>query len=351
MLPRGFGVLAFDSSRPLDGVWQGFSTQRFVLPKCLVRWKEGTATVLATADSHTDLTPAIRRVTAVIQRPITPLTDLGEPEGMSLPLTRDAWRHAVARIQERIHLGHLQKVVLSRQVVLRFSQALDAAAVLARLAEDAQDSTVFALRQRAGVFLGATPERLFALRRDQLAVDSMAGTRPRGQSAEDDRRYADELTHSEKERFEQQLVTEHLVQQMQSICDEVVIEPAPRVRRLKTVQHLATVIVGTVRDGVALDQVLDTLHPTPATCGEPILPARDMLAELEPESRGLYAGTIGWVDTESAEFVVTIRSGLLQQNEARLFAGAGIVAGSDADQEYEECEWKMLPVRQALTQP
>ncbi len=135
---------------------------------------------------------------------------------------------------------------------------------------------------------------------------------------------------------------------MQTLCDDVVIESSPHVRKLDTVQHLSTVVAGTLRDRITLDHIFTALHPTPATGGVPVAPAQELIAELEPERRGLYAGVIGWADAENAEFAVAIRSGLLRENELRLFAGAGIMATSDPDAEYDECEWKLLPLRRAL---
>jgi isochorismate synthase len=263
--------------------------------------------------------------------------------------SREAWRRAIEMAHRLMQHGDLQKIVLARQTALDFFGEPNPASVLEALAEETHASTVFAYRQRnAGVFLGATPERLFTLNRRHVTVDSLAGTRPRGTGEAEDNRFAEDLAGSEKDLLEQQFVTDHVVLQLQSLCDDVIIESAPRIRKLEAVQHLATIVEGTARDGTTLDQILFALHPTPATCGSPIAIARDLIAEWEPQPRGLYAGTIGWVGAQQAEFVVAIRAGLIRRDKARLFAGAGIVRASDADNEYDECEWKMLPLRRAI---
>jgi menaquinone-specific isochorismate synthase len=262
---------------------------------------------------------------------------------------RDQWRPAVRTVQAEIAGGALQKVVLSRQMTLSASLAINPAAVLERLSGDAEDSILFACHHPSGgVFLGATPERLFQLRQNQLTVDSLAGTRPRGNNPKEDARLAQELTQSAKDRHEQELVTQHITSSLRPLCEHVRVDGVPRVRKLSTVQHLYTSVEAELHEHTTLDDLLHVLHPTPATCGLPVAPARELIAQLEPEPRGLYAGVIGWIGVEDAEFAVTIRSGLIQGNTARLFGGAGIVADSDPDAEFDECEWKMEPLRRAL---
>jgi menaquinone-specific isochorismate synthase len=347
--PRGFGVVAFDPDCKPEALWHDFPAWRFVLPSCLIRWNAGVATVLVMTTEHAELSANVRRVTTMLQRPASGGTiDIGAMEEMSL-FSREAWGQAVARVQHHIRHNLVRKAVLARQSVARLPHDVNSATLLEQLSMDAPESDVFAYRQRTGgVFLGATPERLFVQRRRQLTVDSLAGTRPRGTDAAEDQRLADELSHSAKDLLEQRLVTDHVVDQMQTLCEDVVIESAPRVRRLHAVQHLSTTVEGTIRDSVTLDHILSALHPTPATCGVPIASARELIAEIEPEPRGLYAGVIGWVGVEQARFSVGIRSCLVRGNEVRLFAGAGIMADSDADAEFDECEWKLRPLRHAL---
>ena len=153
---------------------------------------------------------------------------------------------------------------------------------------------------------------------------------------------------SGKERSEQQHVTDHLSRSMRELCDEVRMDATPAVHRLSMMQHLLTTVDGRLRRDVSLDQVLRSLHPTPATCGSPTEEALSLIRELEPNPRGLYAGAVGWVDTQGAEFAVAIRSALVGSNDALIYAGAGIVAESVAEEEYNECTLKMSVMRKAL---
>jgi menaquinone-specific isochorismate synthase len=219
-------------------------------------------------------------------------------------------------------------------------------AVLAGLLAQ-EGCSVFALRSGNGVFLGASPERLFALNGDKLTTESLAGTRPRGRTDREDRKLADALLESEKERREHDIVREFIASRLNALCAAHETDQ-PAVRKLATVQHLYTTLRGTLRHGVGPDEVLDALHPTPAVCGDPRDVAGELIRRLEATPRGYYAGAIGWVDAGRAEMAVAIRCGLVKGKRAIVFAGAGIVAGSDPDAEWDETENKMRPYLQAL---
>lgn len=346
LAPRGFAIMAFDPSQTPQAPWRAFPVRKFVLPRALFRWRSGEATGIE-FDLHSNVKS---QISSFPDSSLVPHPSSLTGEHSFFP--RSEWRAAVRAVQAEIARGSLQKAVLARQVTLTIDNKFDPTVVLRTLSADAENSIVFAYHQlSAGVFLGATPERLFQLRDRQLTVDSLAGTRLRGNNSTDDRRLAHELSSSAKDRIEQELVTRHLTSSLRSFCDQIKVEETPRVRKLATVQHLCTLIEARLRENTSLDGLLDALHPTPATCGLPVALAREMITELEPEPRGLYAGLIGWIGAEEAEFAVMIRSGLLQGNTARIFGGAGIVTESDPDAEFDECEWKMEPLRRALLTP
>ena len=360
--PRGFAILAFDSSRHLPAPWREFPARQIILPQLLLRWHQGEAVgavlgAISEGMAESFLSGLWSPVSGLSGSSLIPviLDTASSRASRTSSLTehslfsREEWRKAVRSIQAEIARGALQKVVLSRQVTLETRESMDSSSILEALSRDAEDCILFAYHQPgAGVFLGASPEGLFRVRQRHLTVDSLAGTRPRGKTPEEDERLAHELSHSPKDRREQELVTKHLLASLQEYCDHIHTEKTPQVRRLSSVQHLHTSIAARLRAETSLDDLLNTLHPTPATCGLPVARARELIAELEPEPRGLYAGVIGWISTDEAEFAVMIRSGLIRGNTARLFGGAGIVTESDPDAEFDECEWKMEPLRCAL---
>jgi len=336
--PRCFGVVAFDTSRPQSSTWAAYPRRRFWIPRVLTRFQSGKAHSVSLqcrgeTARDSDLTPG---------HP--------EPARERQPFTRRRWREAVVRIHSAIADGEIRKAVLARHVVQDLAESIRLPAVLETLAGRSADSHCFAYRPHPGNLLfGASPECLFARSGKQILVDSLAGTRPRVDDTEQDDALRTELLTSVKDLDEQGFVTDYVQRKLESCCTGVTVDEAPHVRQFQTVQHLYATVRGTLRDSISVETVLDQLHPTPAVCGVPGDAARDLIAQLEPESRGLYAGAIGWADGESAEFAVAIRCGLLHRRQVTLFAGAGIVAESDADNEFDECEWKLQTLRDVIT--
>ncbi|MBI5058698.1 isochorismate synthase [candidate division KSB1 bacterium] len=335
--PRCFGAVAFDDRAEMQDEWSGFAVRKFVLPRTLIRWISGTATAVHLGDPV-----ALEPVPE--SRPAAPPRLASEQASFALP----NWRRAVGAALAEFEQGELDKVVIAERVRLALSGVVELRDVLGVLG-NVEDCALFACRDTAsGIFLGASPERLFRMQGRELEVDSLAGTRPRGATVSDDDRLALELERSAKERREQACVTEFLRAQLADVCEQVHEDTAAAVRRLANVQHLQTRLRGVLRAEVTPDQLLRLLHPTPAVCGNPVAPAREWIRSHEPHARGLYAGAVGWIDVQDAEFMVAIRSGLLRDHHAYLYAGAGIVPGSRAEAEYAECGWKMAGMRSAL---
>jgi menaquinone-specific isochorismate synthase len=148
---------------------------------------------------------------------------------------------------------------------------------------------------------------------------------------------------SPKEAEEHRLVRERIVRDLGALSTHVEAEQAPRLLKLGRVQHLHTPIRATLRPETTDADVLARLHPTPATAGEPVAAARQWLGENEPFDRGWYAGPVGWVGRDAAEFAVALRCGLAVQSNLILFAGAGMVPGSEPAAEAREIEAKLSP--------
>jgi len=343
LAPRAFSVVAFDVRAPLLPPWEEFSPSRYVLPEILVRWRDGQATVaiLSKRDGRDDA--GLLRMLEDPPPPTVPMVVDG-----ARTFSKTEWMKAVQEIRVQIAAGAVSKVVLARDSVRITSSPLCAGFVLEELASSAKDCYLFAHRSGSSTFLGASPERLFRLEGNAVETESLAGTRPRGKSAEEDERLAQELLQSAKDSGEQNIVTQFIRQALTGLCVTVSDDPEPNVRKLAALQHLQTRLHGELKEDVTPDDVLRALHPTPAVCGMPRDAAREMIAELEPTPRGLYAGAIGWIEAERAEFAVAIRSALLRENIARVFAGAGIVADSDARAEWKETALKMRPMLAAL---
>ena len=171
---------------------------------------------------------------------------------------------------------------------------------------------------------------------------SLAGTSARGESIDEDDELGGALIASAKERSEHDLVVRATREALSSLCRDLSVPDSPRLLRMAGIQHLQTPIEGSAAPGVDLLDALLAMHPTPAVGGSPREPALEAIARLEGMDRGWYAGPIGWMDMNGeGAFAVALRSALLRDREALLYAGAGIVAGSDPDRELAEAELKL----------
>ena len=257
-----------------------------------------------------------------------------------------AWRRAVGAALAEIAAGRLAKVVLAREVVVEADRPFPRAAILRRLRERAPGAYLYA----DGGFVGATPELLVARQGREATCHPMAGTVPRGGSPAEQARREARLAASAKDAAEHRFVVDDVVAALRAAGGEVEVEPTGLVRQA-TVTHLATRVRARLPDPAptALDLVA-RLHPTAAVAGTPRAAALALLAELEPFSRGAYAGPVGWMDASGdGEWAVALRCAELDGTSARLLTGAGIVAGSDPAAEWAETEAKVAAMLDVLT--
>ncbi|HEY0582716.1 MAG TPA: isochorismate synthase, partial [Chloroflexota bacterium] len=242
-------------------------------------------------------------------------------------------------------------VVLARAERATMDPPRDVQHALRDLAERYPECTIFAVAQPDACFLGATPERLIALRHGLASTMALAGSAPRGVTPAHDEALAQQLLCSPKERAEHAVVVGALRDGLTraGLCTRIIADARPRVQKLANVQHLLTPIRAQVVAGTDVLSLVARLHPTPAVGGYPREAALRLIRDREGLDRGWYAGPIGWVDARGdGEFVVGIRSALVRHGQATLFAGCGIVAESDAAAEYAESTWKLRPMRAAL---
>ena len=177
----------------------------------------------------------------------------------------------------------------------------------------------------------------------------MAGSMPRGSTDEEDLELARRLLESAKDRSEHLLTAEEMAEVLAPRLDDMQVEKDPRVLSLARIQHLETAISGRARPGEDILSLVQALHPTPAVCGSPREEASALIRASEPFDRGWYAGPVGWFDLAGeGDFVPALRATIGAGSHWRLFAGAGIVAGSDPDEEWAETALKFEPALRAL---
>jgi salicylate biosynthesis isochorismate synthase/menaquinone-specific isochorismate synthase len=251
---------------------------------------------------------------------------------------------AVSRIRE----GELEKVVLAREVLLRAPAAYDVAAVFGAIRELFPACFCFCCGTPEAAFIAASPELLIRRSGASASTVALAGSARRSSDPAVDDHIGERLLQSTKDRSEHEIVARRIVRRLRP--HSVWVEPAPEpgLVKIANIQHLATPIHAQLADPRSAVELAGLLHPTPAVGGEPWPAAGELIDELEGMDRGWYAGPVGWMDaTEDGEFCVGIRSALLRDREAHLFAGNGIVADSDPAAELAETEPKleaMLPL-------
>lgn len=262
----------------------------------------------------------------------------------------ERWRDdVVAATRDRIAAGEFRKVVVARELVVETDEPIDTAAVLRRLHQAYGTSIVFAVDG----FVGATPELLVGRNDDVVHAHPLAGTAPRSSDPAADGRLAAGLAASDKNRAEHRITIDWLLDNLLPFCSYVDAEPEPSIVSLANVHHLGTRVEGRLSGPAAsVLELVAALHPTPAVGGAPQAEALACIAEVEPGDRGRYAGPVGWVDgAGNGEFAVGIRSGSIEGNRARVWAGVGVVADSDPAAELSETRSKFQAMLGALVRP
>jgi isochorismate synthase len=346
--PLLIGGFRFDPLRAPSNTWKAFTAgvdARLVLPQRLLVVRQGKAWL-------TSNVVALPAGFAPRASQVSRSADAAQPDQADAPLSPTAWKALTESVLDEIHhdqLG-LEKVVLARAVETHQRQSIDPVAALRQLAQAYPSTTLFAFAHGQACFLGATPERLIALHHGTASTMALAGSIDRGTTPAEDEALSEKLLHDPKERTEHALVVTALREGLAQVCSRIIADAQPRVHKLPNLQHLLTPIRGQVTPGYGVLDLVERLHPTPAMGGFPRQPALELIRANEGLDRGWYAAPIGWVNRAGeGEFVVGIRSALVQGNAATLFAGCGIVAESNAAAEYAESDWKLRPMLAALS--
>jgi menaquinone-specific isochorismate synthase len=277
-----------------------------------------------------------------------------ETHGAVLPVFRSTeagdYRAAVAQAVVRIGAGEFEKIVLARAQDLTADQPLHPLRVLNGLRQRFPECYAFSMANGRGQsFIGASPERLVRVSKGVLETEALAGSIRRGAGASEDAALATTLLRSEKDRREHELVVAAISGRLAQLGLKPEFEAQPGLRRLANVQHLHTPVRAALPENVRLLAALAALHPTPAVGGAPLAAAVAGIRGLEGFPRGLYAGALGWVNARGGgEFFVGLRSALVDGATARVYAGAGIVAGSMPEKEFAETELKFKAMLEAL---
>jgi len=258
-------------------------------------------------------------------------------------LNWDQWERLVETALDIFERNELKKLVLASKSVLKFDRQLNPIELLADLVQEHATSFHFCFQiNNESAFLGLSPERLYRRNQKSILSEAVAGTRARGEDEHQDSLLGEELLKSEKDLREHRWVIDSITSNLKPLCRSIKYLSREKLLKLPHVQHLETQILGEMKNSISDGEIISLLHPTPAVGGYPKDVSIEKIAELEPFDRGWYAGPVGWLGRGEAEFVVAIRSAMIAGRELSLFAGSGLVSGSNASKEWQENENKLL---------
>ncbi|GAC1624620.1 MAG: isochorismate synthase [Ktedonobacteraceae bacterium] len=361
--PVFFGGFAFDPDNQHTQLWAGFPDGLLILPRFLLKYSQDytALTINVLLHAEDDIEQCFRRIDndmhhllSAIRNSTSGVICRGDHCGLpeiqdALPAT--AWMQKVAEVASDIRHGVFEKVVLARsvQVTPNALTSFDVGVILSRLRQGYPSTYIFAMQRGTHFFVGATPERLVQAQDGQIHTMALAGSAPRGTTQEEDEQLGTALLCSEKNSVEHTIVVARVREALLAHCSTVHVSDTPQLLKLKNVQHLKTPIVAELLPGRCILDVMADLHPTPAVGGFPRQAALAAIRCIEQLDRGWYAGPLGWIGAGGhGEFAVALRSGLIAENEATLFAGCGIVGDSDPQSEYAESCLKLQVMLRGL---
>jgi len=351
--PLMFGGFSFDPHKEKTKLWSKYSDSLFHIPKFMYSEINGkaffTTNIVCTQNDDLSLAEAVHKERRTL---FTALEADTYQEKYSLineaEINPEKWKDTVSAVVNELKQGSLKKVVLARETRLHFSQSIQLEQVLMNLLNLQRESFIFAFESNGDCFIGASPERLVK-KSGSSFFTCLAGSIARGKTEEDDRILGNTLLADPKNIIEHQYVVRMIKAAMEEVCEEVILPDKTQLLKTRDIQHLYTPVTGTAKKETSLLLLVDRLHPTPALGGLPKEKAVEKIREVEELDRGFYGAPLGWVDYRgNGEFAVSIRSGLIQGDEASLFAGCGVVEDSDPESEYVETKIKFRPMLTAL---
>ncbi len=355
--PTAFGCFSFDPLKAKTSLWSKFDDSNFRIPQYMLTVKDGqtyitTNVVCTDRDDLTMVQEVEEEIGNILNREKTISKDLFEETSLykRMDINPEKWKEIVNNVALGLRENlTLRKVVLARESRLVFDQDINIEGVLNSLLQEQHNSFIFAYESKGDCFIGATPERLVKKEQNQVYSVCLAGSIARGKTDDEDLQLGHSLLHDKKNLVEHQYVVDMIRDAMEDTCYEVNIPEHPQLFKLKHIQHLYTPVAGKIKRDFSLLSLVERLHPTPALGGLPKEEAVEKIREVEELDRGLFGGPIGWFDHfGNGDFSVAIRSGLIQGNEASIFAGCGVVEDSVAELELEETNIKFKPMLSAL---
>ena len=265
-------------------------------------------------------------------------------------ISEEKWRDQVSVAIAAIKSNQLEKVVLARDLNATSNTTIDIRNLMQRLEIEYPSTWLFLVDG----LIGATPELLVRLSKSLVTSRVLAGTIRKSGNEDRDLALAASLAKSSKDLEEHEYAVKSVADALAPFCSSTNVPESPFVLHLSNVMHLATDVTGVLNDSAKQADIftlVEKLHPSAAVCGTPTEAAKKLIASLEEMNRGRYSGPVGWIDAHGdGEIAIALRCGQLSADHKsiRIFAGCGIIAGSDPANEYAESQAKLMPMRTAL---
>ena len=356
--PVWLGGFAFAPEGGASSTWSSLAPGSLVLPQ-LSACRSGQRTfltvnaVLAPGEDAEAVSAALSaRIAGLRGEASLPMLDPHPTAAATIRSARPPgeFEAVVAEATARIEAGEMSKVVLAREVIVSAAAAHDPAALFGAMREQFPACFCFCCGTPEAAFIGASPELLARRSGASVSTVALAGSTRRSSDPAVDDHLGEQLLRSDKDRREQRIVAKRIVRALRPHAVWVEAAAEPEIVKVANIQHLATPVIAQLAEPHSAIELAGMLHPTPAVGGEPWPAAAAAIADLEGMDRGWYAAPVGWMDaTEDGEFCVALRSALLRDREAHLFAGVGVVAGSDPAAELAETEVKLQALLPLLT--
>lgn len=354
------GFSFFDEANNSD--WENFKASSFIIPKGMAI-KDDNQTIYTVGISlHGERTP--ERIHQKVVKELDRFNGSARIENNNYTPAesqdtdfsfgdnhRRKWTQTVLKAKNRIEDNSLEKVVMARQLKLKKHKGQNFKQILDQLRTQYPNCSSFLIKKKhSPAFIGCSPEKLLSFHGNAIYTEALAGSIARGTNQSEDQHLENQLLNSTKNNEEHRYVVHSINQELTPFVHDLKHKEKPVIKKLANVQHLHTPIRAQKNDGLNPLFLLGKLHPTPAVGGYPREKAVDYIRQNESFNRGWFASPVGWINSnDEGEFIVAIRSGLIDETKASLFAGCGIVADSDPDKEWLETNLKFMPMLSALS--
>ncbi|MGE0266905.1 MAG: isochorismate synthase MenF [Candidatus Omnitrophota bacterium] len=338
---RYYGGFCFDVNS-MSEEWDLYGSYRWVIPRYEIIRQDQNYTFAVNIGINDISVDHIHRILRDLEKidfsSTTNYRDVPRITSREDKPTFNQWNNSF----EDILNGPWSKIVLARRTDFKFDVSIRPSALIKFLKEQTPNCYHFCFQpDKQHGFLGATPERLIKVVDNDLWTEAVAGTTPKGNSTDQTKQEERKLLHDDKFQREHSFVVEYIKTNLNNFCSRYQFDQQADLLKLENGQHLITRFEGVMNQGCRMEDVLKGLHPTPAVAGYPQEGIVDALIKNESFARGWYAGPVGYIGYDQMEFAVAIRSGLIDNDKLSLFAGAGIVRGSTAQEEWDEIENKI----------